>query len=72
MNKEQFYAKYANTPLAKRFIPFNITKYGLMNLHTVHKRISEIDEIIRPYQVTIDELLSRAGWFYLATKKEGK
>jgi len=69
MLEHQFYQKYSNTPLADRFIPLNITKYGLMNLHEIYKRLKELDERVLPYQVEIDELLSRADWFYAMKKK---
>ena len=71
MLEHQFYRKYSNTPLAERFIPLNITKYGLMNLSEIYKRLKELDERIRPYRVEIDDLLSRADWFYAKSKLKG-
>lgn len=58
MEPNQFHAKYANVPLSDRLKVLDFNKTGMMTLQSVYKRLCELEDAIRPYQIQIDQLLS--------------
>lgn len=70
MKEHEFHAKLANTPLGERFSIINLNKYGPLTLNHVHKKISELQDIIRPYQIEIEQLLRMADEYYLYRNKK--
>ena len=63
MKKEEFYAKYANTPLEARLAclsnAYNDTLSG-MTLSDVYKEISAIDDKLRSDEIRREKLLDSA------------
>lgn len=60
MKKEEFYRKYANLQIDKRFIALDFIKYGMMSLNDVYTRISKADEQRRSLELEIESLLKVA------------
>ena len=58
MKLHEFYSKYANVPLSKRFIILNMAKFGTMTLHNFYQEIQELDDRMRPMQIEMEKLLS--------------
>lgn len=57
MKVHEFFHKYANSPLQKRFITLNFNEWGMTTLSTVYKRLTELEDKIRPMRIEEDELL---------------
>ena len=73
MKKEEFYKKYANTPIGNRYEAINIIKYGLLTLAGIYKRIKEIDDELRPTEIERQKLLNIAeDYYYFIKKNRGK
>lgn len=66
MTLSEFYQKFANIPLEKRFdIPthaFNIS-IGGMTLYRIYEKIKALDDEIRPKQIELDNLLKEVEKF---------
>lgn len=56
MTVEQFFAKYANTPLNKRFIDIN----NGISLDMIFKRVQKLEETMRPMRIEEDRLIKIA------------
>lgn len=56
MTVEQFFAKYANTPLNKRFIDIN----DGISLDMIFGRIRDLEETMRPMRIEEDRLIKIA------------
>ncbi len=60
MKIHEFFGKYANVPMSLRFTPLNFSKGGNMTLSDVHKRITELENQMRPLRIEEDKLLELA------------
>lgn len=59
MQTHEFFDKYANTPMDKRFVILDFNKTGTMTLHDVYERIKIAEDIMRPHRIEVDDLLDR-------------
>jgi hypothetical protein len=64
MKVEQFFAKYANTPLKKRFKTLDIYKNGLMTLDSYYFRLKELEDLMRPLRIEEEKLLEKVISIY--------
>lgn len=64
----EFFGKYANTPLADRFVKLNVNGLNL-TLHQIYLRLQELDNQMRPVKIQIDELLEEAENYYKLKKE---
>lgn len=71
MKINEFYQKYANTPLEERFGLVNVSEFGLMSLDMIYGRLKELEEIMSPFVIERDKILSKLDWYYLE-KEENK
>lgn len=69
MELHEFYQKYANTPLGERGIPLNFAQSGLDTLSTIYKRLHDIGEITRPYDIERAKLLRAVDDYYFYGKR---
>ena len=67
MKLHEFYSKYANVPLDKRFTILHITK--LMVLANFYKKIQKLDDRMRPMRIEMEKLLSDVEPFLEKEKK---
>ena len=70
MRIHKFYAWYANLPLSERTQQIGMFEDTPLTPDRVYKRLSELDNITRPYDIERDELLSKVEWWKI--KKEEK
>lgn len=61
MKINEFFAKYANTPLSLRFTPISFREGGDMTLEQVHKRVKELEDQMRPMRIEEDKLIKLAS-----------
>ena len=68
MKPHEFFGKYANTPLAERGKTINYDRYGSniepITLSELYKRISAIEDKIRPDHIELEKLLRVAEDYY--------
>jgi len=64
MQSHEFYQRYANTPLNKRFIPLNTTKAGLTTLYDIYKQVNELEDKMRPDVIKIQNLLNLVSEYH--------
>lgn len=64
MKVEQFFARYANTPLIRRFTTINCFKHGLLTLNDVYAQIHALEDKMRPMRIEQDKLIKIAEEFY--------
>jgi hypothetical protein len=64
MKVHEFYGKYANTPLEKRFIVLSFHSLGMMTLHDVYTRIQQLEDKMRDDVIEEQHLLEEADWFF--------
>ena len=72
MKVEEFFAKYANTPLKDRFVAVNYQEFGLMTLHDIYKKLTKIEDKIRPYVIEEDQILRQLEWLKIFEPKKPK
>lgn len=73
MQRHQFHAKFANTPLSERSKILNFNKYHDLTLNLIYERIKAIEDHIRPYEIEMQKLLEPAfEYYYLQDEKEKK
>jgi hypothetical protein len=65
MKVHEFYGKYANVPLDKRFVVLDFNKLGTMNLHDIYQRINLYEETMRPMRIKEKELLEAVEKFLM-------
>ena len=67
MKLEEFYRWYANLPLDKRYQNIGIfTEYEYpfpFTLNHVYKRLTELGNITRPYDIERQKLLQKVEWY---------
>ena len=63
MKLHEFYQKYANTPLDKRFKILSFKDLGMKTLSDVYRRLKEIEDKSRPDEIERDELLNKVEKF---------
>jgi len=65
MTKEDFYFKYANTPLAERtkiLSNENSSPFFGKTLNDIYNEISKIDDEIRPKVIKINKIINEFEW----------
>lgn len=60
MKVNQFVAKYANTPLSKRFKVLDRIRFGELTLANIYKQVMQLEEQIRPLRIQQDSLIKEA------------
>lgn len=60
MKIHEFFSKYANTPLSKRFVPLNFNEGGMQTLHDIYEELNSLEKSIQPTVIREEELLRRA------------
>jgi predicted transcriptional regulator len=60
MEVEEFFAKYANVPLEKRFVILSRINEPYTTLQTIWVALSELEEKMRPMRIERDKLLESA------------
>jgi Holliday junction resolvasome RuvABC endonuclease subunit len=68
MKTNEFYSKYANTPINKRLIKLNFIGMN-MTLHEIYERLHELEKQIRPQQCEIEKLLMEADFGFSKLNK---
>ncbi len=63
MKEEDFFRKYANMPINKRFEFINFSEYGLKTPHMIYEEIKELEETMRPARIKMKRLLKIASEF---------
>ncbi len=66
----EFFARYANTPLNKRFQIINFGKFGTMTLNQAYQRMTELEEKKRPYEIEEDSILCEMDELFSRMDKE--
>ena len=64
MKEEEFYRKYANTPLGKRYDIISFEKSGKMTINDVYVQMIKLGDQIRPLNIEQEELLKLADIFF--------
>jgi len=64
MKTNEFFATYANTPIADRDTPFDFSISGITTLSEACVRVRELQDKIRPEQIEIDQIVREAEWFW--------
>ncbi len=64
MKVNEFFAKYANTPLKHRFVTLNMNKAGMTTLTDVYRELQQIEDKIRPDIIREQQLLELAETYY--------
>lgn len=59
----EFYSKYANTPLHKRFAILDMNRFGMKSLDMFFKEIVALEERMRPLKIEQDKLLKEVSEF---------
>lgn len=72
MPTNEFFSKYANTPLKDRFTVLNFTELGDMTLASLYKEVQRLEDEMRPLRIEQDKLIRAAETFWLmqGNKKE--
>lgn len=63
MQIEEFYKRYANTPLADRNKEIDAGDSGKFTLNEIYERVHNIEEFLRPYKITQQGLIDIANKF---------
>lgn len=63
MTVQQFYLWYANLPLKDRFVPLDVIHFGDTTLSQISTRIDKLEELKRPYEIEISNLLQLADQY---------
>lgn len=61
MKTNEFFAKYANTPMNLRFTPISFKDGGDTTLNDVYNRISKLEDQMRPMRIEEEKLLKLAA-----------
>lgn len=69
MELHKFFGTYANTPLAERGLVLDFIQHGNLTLNGIYKRLKEISDITRPYDIERDNLLRIADEYYHFKRK---
>lgn len=64
MKDEEFYKKYANTPIGDRFIRLNFIEYGNMTLADLYQEFEKLGNEIRPLKLKQQALKEIAENFW--------
>lgn len=64
MELNEFYAKYANTPLGDRFQLIEMSESDPLTLNEIYKRVEELDNEMRPKRIEQDRLINKAVDFW--------
>ena len=70
MKTNEFYKRYANTPLEKRYKIISIQKGEELTLNDVYHELIRIEKEIRPNLIRQGELLSLADLVFIIRKDE--
>ena len=60
MKTHEFIKRYASLPLDKRGTILNSTKFGLMTMFGVYRKIMDLGDKIRPFAIKQEKLLEIA------------
>ncbi len=63
MKSHEFYRKFANLPLDKRFVVLDRIKHGGLTMNGVYFQMHQLDEKLRPLLIEQQELLEIAEEF---------
>lgn len=66
---EQFFALYANTPLADRIKMLDINQMGTTNLQDLNARLHALEDLMSPHRIERDRLLSFITDHWIKTGK---
>lgn len=64
MQPHEFFHLYANTPLAKRSVAIDETKYGSLTLQDIYLTVKRLEDKMRPDVIERDAMLNIAGRYY--------
>lgn len=64
MERHNFFAQFANTPIARRFIPLNFQESGMDTLQSIYSRVHELTDKIRNDEIEIQHLINLAEKFW--------
>lgn len=63
MQTEEFFKRYANTPIEQRAIPLDFASSGMMTLDEIYKQVCNLEDYLRPIRMQQQNLMDMAADF---------